>query len=147
MLDKNLIGHRMGKRSILVEEGAVRAYAKAIGETDTTCLDVEAARAAGLRSLRVPPTYLSCMQGQLFATTDTLKLARMDLKRILHAEQAYEYLAPVCAGDTLTYEPRIADVYDKKDGALEFLVMQTCITNQDGVHVADLRSVVVQRRI
>ena len=87
------------------------------------------------------------MQGQLFATTDTLKLARMDLKRILHAEQAYDYLAPVSAGDTLTYEPVIADVYDKKDGALEFLVMQTRITNQDGVHVADLRSVVVQRQI
>ncbi|MFJ4292257.1 MaoC family dehydratase N-terminal domain-containing protein [Cupriavidus sp. NPDC089707] len=147
MLDKNLIGHSFGQRSIKVEEWAVRWYARAIGETDPVYHDVAAARDAGLPSLRVPPTFLSCMEGWLFNTFDLLALARVEPSRVLHAEQQYDYHAPVCAGDTLTYEPRIVDVYDKKGGALEFLVKGTRITNQDGVHVADARSVLVQRQI
>ena len=147
MLDKNLIGHSLGKRSITVEEWAVRWYANAIGETDPLYSDVTAARAAGHPSLRVPPTFLSCMEGWLFKTFDLLALAGIDPSRVLHAEQQYDYHAPVCAGDTLTYEPRIVDVYDKKGGALEFLVKESRITNQNGVHVADTRAVLVQRQL
>ncbi|MNP17480.1 hypothetical protein D3C76_1099140 [compost metagenome] len=49
------------------------------------------------------------------------------------------------AGDTLRFDVRIADIYDKKGGALEFVVRETRVTNQHGEHVADLRSVLVQR--
>lgn len=147
MLDRNLIGHSFGKRSLTVEEGAVRAYAQAIGETDAACLDPAAARDAGHRALRVPPTFLSCLEGRLFQTRALLDLARIDLKRLLHAEQTYEYHAQAYAGDTLSYEPRIVDVYDKKGGTLEFLVKQTRVTNQDGVHIADLRTALVQRQL
>jgi acyl dehydratase len=49
------------------------------------------------------------------------------------------------AGDVLRFESRIADIYDKKNGALWFIVRETRVTNQRGEHVADLRSVVVQR--
>ncbi|CAG2159309.1 MaoC family dehydratase N-terminal domain-containing protein [Cupriavidus numazuensis] len=147
MLDRNLIGHSLGKRSVVVEEGAVCFYAKAIGDTDPLVSDPEAALAAGFRSVRVPPTFFSCLEGRIFNTMDLLKLAKMDLKRILHAEQSYVYHTPAFAGDVLTYEPKIVDIYDKKDGALEFLVKETRITNQDGVHIADVRGALVQRRI
>ncbi|HSV44609.1 MAG TPA: MaoC family dehydratase N-terminal domain-containing protein [Ramlibacter sp.] len=147
MIDKSFIGTDLGRRTLVIEEGAVRFYAKAIGETDPIYSDVDAARAAGLRSLRVPPTYLSCLETQAFPSRDVLKLVGMELKRILHAEQAYTYHAPVCAGESLTFESRIADIYEKKGGALEFLIKETRVTNQDGVHVADLRSTVVQRQL
>src|SRR6218665_260596 len=139
MLDRNLIGHSFGKRSLVVEEGAVRSYAQAIGETDATCFDPSAARAAGHRALRVPPTFLSCLEGRLFPTRALLELAGIDLKRLLHAEQSYDYHAQAYAGDILTY--------DKKGGALEFLVKQTRVSNQDGAHIADLRAALVQRQL
>ncbi len=94
----------------------MRWYASAIGETDPVYHDVAAARAAGHRSLLVPPTFLSCMEGWLFKTFDLLAMARVEPSRVLHAEQQYDYHAPFYAGDTLTYEPRIVDVYDKKGG-------------------------------
>lgn len=147
MFDQALIGHSFGQRSITVEEWAVRWYANAIGETDPVYTDLAAARAAGHPSLRVPPTFLSCMEGWLFKTFDLLALAKIDPSRVLHAEQQYDCHAPVYVGDTLTYEPRIADVYDKKGGALEFLVKESRITNQDGIHVANTRSVLVQRQL
>jgi acyl dehydratase len=50
------------------------------------------------------------------------------------------------AGDTLSFETKVADVYDKKDGALHFVVSNTRVTNQNGEHVADLRGTLVERR-
>ncbi len=49
------------------------------------------------------------------------------------------------AGDTLHLQARITDIYEKKGGALDFVVRETRVTNQDGELVADLRSVLVQR--
>ncbi|MNU11757.1 hypothetical protein D3C72_2598630 [compost metagenome] len=49
------------------------------------------------------------------------------------------------AGDVLTFDTRVLDVYQKKGGALTFVVQQTRVTNQDGQHIADIRSSLVQR--
>ena len=147
MLDKALIGRHLGAPSMVVEAGAVRNFARAIGETDPIYTDLAAARAAGLPSLRVPPTFLFCLQAMIAPTRDVLEIAKLDLARILHAEQGFTFHAPAFAGDTLTFDRSIVDVYDKKGGALEFLVMQTRVTNQSGAHVADLRASLVQRQI
>ncbi len=69
----------------------------------------------------------------------------VDLRRVLHGEQQFTYLAPVCAGDTVTVASTIADIYDKKNGALEFLVKESLVTNQHHVTVAKIRAVVVVR--
>ncbi|MNO05905.1 hypothetical protein D3C81_2274700 [compost metagenome] len=68
-----------------------------------------------------------------------------DLGRILHAEQSFAYHKPAVAGDVLTFDTRVADVYEKKGGALQFVVNETRVTNQDGEHIADVRSTLVQR--
>ena len=73
---------------------------------------------------------------------DALKI---DLGKVLHGEQRFDYFAPVCAGDTLRFETKVADIYEKKGGALEFVVNATTVTNQLGEHVADLHSVIVVR--
>ncbi|MNE25762.1 hypothetical protein D3C80_1191000 [compost metagenome] len=49
------------------------------------------------------------------------------------------------AGDVLTFDTRIVDVYEKKGGALTFVVQETRVTNQGGEHIADIRSSLVQR--
>jgi hypothetical protein len=49
------------------------------------------------------------------------------------------------AGDTLTFSQCIEDIYDKKNGALEFVVRKTFVTNQRGEPVASLRCVTVLR--
>jgi acyl dehydratase len=64
---------------------------------------------------------------------------------ILHGEQSFSYIRPCHAGDVLSFESRIADIYAKKNGALEFVVKITTVTNQAGEHVADLRGAIVQR--
>jgi acyl dehydratase len=71
-----------------------------------------------------------------------------DLAQVLHGEQRFAYRAPVMVGDTLLFEPRIAGVTDKKGGAMTLAVVETRVTNQHGVHVADCsRTVVVLNKV
>ena len=69
----------------------------------------------------------------------------IDLARVLHGEQRFVYHAPVVVGDTLTFKPRVAGVSDKKGGAMTLIVVETTVTNQHGVHVADISRTVVVR--
>lgn len=145
MVDKSLIGRSLGVTSADVEKGRLRFFAKAIGETDPVYTNEAAAQAAGYPSLPVPPTFLTCLQSEGRDLRDTLDVLGFDLGRILHAEQAYTYHRMAFAGDTLTFDTRIADVYEKKGGALQFAVNETRVTNQHGEHIADIRSSLVQR--
>ena len=129
----------------MVERGRLRFFAKAIGETDPVYTDETAARAAGHPSLPVPPTFLFCLEMERPEPFAWFPLVGLDLARILHGEQMFTYYAMAYAGDTLHFDSRITDIYSKKGGALEFLVKDTRVINQQGVHVADLRSVTIQR--
>ncbi|MDI1339730.1 MaoC family dehydratase N-terminal domain-containing protein [Polaromonas sp.] len=145
MIDKKFIGYELPPTLWDVEKGRIRFFAEVIGATDAIHLDATAAKAAGYRNVVAPPTYIFGAEsdsGALMKLLDTLKI---DLRKVLHGEQRFDYHAPVCAGDTLRFQTRVADIYDKKGGALEFVVNDTKVTNQLGEHVASLHSVIVVR--
>ena len=145
MADKGLIGHQLGTFNVDVEKGRLLFFAKAIGETDPVYTDEETAMAAGYKSLPVPPTFLKCLESEGRDLSTFLNLVGFDLGRILHAEQSFVYHKVACAGDVLTFSGFISDVYEKKGGALQFVVIESRVTNQDGEHIADVRSSLVQR--
>ena len=145
MIDKQFIGYEVPPTLWDVEKGRIRFFAEVIGATDPIYFDASAAQAAGYRNVVAPPTFIFGAEsdsGVLMKLLDTLKI---DLRKVLHGEQRFDYHAPVCAGDTLRFQTRVADIYDKKGGALEFVVNDTKVTNQLGEHVSDLHSVVVVR--
>jgi len=145
MIDRKYIGHTMPAFEVDVEKGRLRFFAKATGQTDPVYSDVAAARDAGHPNLPVPPTFLFCLEMESPDPAAIRNLLGLDYRRLLHGEQGFTYHRPAYAGDTLRFEQRIDDIYDKKNGALEFVVRSTRVTNQRGEHVADLRSVTVMR--
>jgi acyl dehydratase len=146
MIDKKHIGKTYNCVDTEVEKGRLRFFAKAIGETSPVYIDEAAARAAGYRSLPVPPTYFFCLQ-MLDLDDPTAWLAEIgvNLQHILHGEQSFEYLQIACAGDRLRFESVITDIYDKKGGTLEFIVTHSTVHNQDGALVCKLKQTVVVR--
>ena len=146
MVDVSDIGRRLAPVTAHVEPGRLRFFRRTLGETNPVYCDPESARSAGFRDLPVPPTYLFCLEmmdaDDPFAFLEEL---RMDISRILHGEQSFTYRAPVCAGDQITFRSRITDIYDKKNGVLEFIVMDTECRNDRGEHVADMRRSIVVR--
>ncbi|WP_374667964.1 MaoC family dehydratase N-terminal domain-containing protein [Ramlibacter sp.] len=145
MIDRQYIGHAMPPFEVDVEKGRLRFFAKATGQTDPVYSDEAAARAAGHPGLPVPPTFLFCLEMESPDPATIRNLLGLDYRRLLHGEQGFSYRRMAYAGDRLRFEQRIEDIYDKKGGALEFVLRKTRVTNQHGEHVADLRSVTVLR--
>ena len=145
MIDRRFIGHVMPAFSAEVEKGRLRFFAKATGQTDPVYSDEAAARAAGCPSLPVPPTLLFCLEMEAPDPAAIRNLLGMDYRTLLHGEQGFTYHRMAFAGDTLHFEQRIDDIYEKKGGALEFVVRKTRVTNQRGEDVAELRAVTVIR--
>ena len=145
MIDRGFIGHAFPSHTTQVEAGRLRFFAKATGETRPVYLDSAAARAAGYRELPAPPTFLFCLENDVPDATAWMRQIGIDVARILHGEQSFTYHRDVCAGDVLTFKPLIEDIYDKKGGALEFVVRSVSVTNQLGDLTADLKTVLVQR--
>lgn len=145
MIDRRYIGHTFPAFQVEVEKGRLRFFAKAIGETNPVYFDVQAAQAAGHRSLLVPPTFLFCLEMESPDPAAIRNLLGLDYRRLLHGEQGFVYHALAYAGDTLTFEQRIEDIYDKKNGALEFVLRNTRVSNQHQQAVAELRTVSVMR--
>jgi acyl dehydratase len=145
MLDKKHIGKEFAPLSVELEKGRLKFFAKAIGETNPVYSDEAAAKAAGFRSLPMPPTFLFCAEMEHPDPYAWFGEVGLELPKILHGEQSFTYHKMAFAGDVLTISSRIVDIYDKKKGALEFMVKETRVTNQNGEHVADVRNVIVQR--
>jgi hydroxyacyl-ACP dehydratase HTD2-like protein with hotdog domain len=145
MLDKSFIGHEFPSFTVDVEKGRLRFFAKAIGETNPIYIDESAAVKAGYRALPAPPTIPFSLDMDGPELLPVLRVLQLDIARVLHGSQEFEYHAPICAGDRITVTSRISDIFDKKGGALEFVVMESSYSNQDGDLVAQARNTLVYR--
>ncbi|MGZ0145408.1 MaoC family dehydratase N-terminal domain-containing protein [Rhodococcus qingshengii] len=144
-VDPSVIGREFPPTDLTVDAGRLRFFAKAIGETNPVYTDVAAAKAAGYSDLPVPPTFLFSIELDSPDPFAWLSDLGVDLRYVLHGEQAFTYHSIAYPGETLTATSTITDVYSKKGGALDFIVKDTAVTRADGSAVADLKSVLVVR--
>lgn len=146
MLDKSKIGFTSEPVKNDVEKGAIRKFADAIGDTNPLYRDEEAAKKGPLGAIATPPTFLQTLIQD--ANAQARKGLDYDPKKLLHGEQHYRYLKPVLAGDVITCQSKIMDIYEKegKSGGMDFFVVQTTGTNQRGETAFVARAVLVVRR-
>ncbi len=146
MVDPSLVGRALPPTHVRVEHERLERFLDALGETNPIYRDRAAAEAADFADRPIPPTYLFCLpmleSENPFAILETLEV---DLARVLHGEQHFVYRAPVYVGDALTYTPTLADVREKKGGALTLIDVATRVVNGRGEKVADLVHVIVVR--
>lgn len=145
MIDKKWIGYQLPPSELLIERGRLQFFARSIGETDPMYTDLAAARAAGYPDLPAPPTFVFAAELESGAVTSLLETLELPIQKILHGEQGFTYLKPVCAGERVTVRSKIADIYEKKGGALEFVLKSSEVRNSSGELVAELRSLLVCR--
>lgn len=145
MIDKKWIGHELPPSVLPIERSRLKFFAKAIGETDPVYTDLCAAHDAGYPDLPAPPTFLFAAELDSGATDVLLSQLQVPIAKLLHGEQSFTYGRPACAGDTVTVRSTVSDIYDKKNGALEFVVKTSRATNQRDELVAEMRTVLVCR--
>jgi hypothetical protein len=141
MLNREYIGRRLRSVTRTVEAGRLRFFLDTVGDKAQAF-----ANPGDDAALRAPPTYLFCLEMMDDPDPlDWLKTLGVNLLHILHGQQRFDYRAPVFAGDRLTFDASIADIYEKKNGALQFIVKHTEVRNQHDASVATLASTVVYR--
>ncbi len=145
MVDRSHIGRALPVHSAVVEPGRLRLFAKAIGETRPEYVDEAAARAAGHPGLLAPPTFTLCLDLEVPDPFAWMAELGVDIAKILHGGERFHYFAPIFAGDRLTFASHIADIHEKKGGALTFIIKVTEVTNQHGVRVAEMRATIIVR--
>lgn len=145
MIDKKWIGHELPASVLPMERSRLQFFAKAIGETNPVYTDLAAAREAGYADLPAPPTFLFAAELDSGTSFQLLEDLQIPIAKLLHGEQSFTYFRAACVGDTVTVNSRVSDIYDKKNGALEFVVKTSRATNQRQELVAELRTVLVCR--
>lgn len=144
-LDKTMIGKEYEPFSVEIEKGRIAQFARSIGEENPIYFDEDAAKNAGYRAIPVPLTFpytITMDAGQSFNVLEDMAI---DKTKAVHGEQGFTYHNAICAGDKITGQQKITDIYNKKNGALVFIVTEIKLVNQDDVHMADLHSVIVVR--
>lgn len=133
-IDRGYIGFSLPPFKVAVDRERLQLFAKAIGETDPQFSNDIA-----------PPTFLKAIDGENNSSRIILDALKVDLKRVLHAEQQFDYVEPVRAGDCITVERSVLDIYDKREGALEFIVIESVLSNQIRKVVGRTRQLVMVR--
>jgi acyl dehydratase len=98
-------------------------------------VDEEAAKASPAGGIVAPPTFVVRFAMQPFAAACADPALGIDLVKLLHGEQAFEYGDPVRPGNVLETTGEIVEIRQK--AGMDFLTVKTTTTNGRG------RSVVV----
>ncbi|MGD0506119.1 MAG: MaoC family dehydratase N-terminal domain-containing protein [Steroidobacteraceae bacterium] len=133
-IDRQFIGYSLPPFTVTVERERLRQFAAAIG-----------ASPPGGDEDSALPTYLKVIEGEDNSSRKILSALGVDLKRVLHAEQQFEYHAPYRAGDQLAVERTVSNIYERKAGELEFVVVDTLIRQSSGALVARTQQVILVR--
>jgi acyl dehydratase len=144
VIDRDRIGFTTPPLRVVIDRWQVGLFCQAIGETDPVYHDDAAARRAGHPACLVPPTFLKALEVDHCGSAAILEQLGIPMRSVLHAEQAFEYLAPVRVGDTIGLTRTFSDAYDRKGGALTFIVLDTRFSRSTEL-VATSRQVVAVR--
>lgn len=149
MFDKSKIGYSFPPFTIEVERGKIRELALAIGDDNSVYQSREAAQAAGYPEVPLFPTAptMFTFWGNTQMVSQIVSLG-INVMRILHGEEEYEYLAPISPGDILTGVMTVVDgkTRQSKDGSsIDILTTEIRYTNQHGQPVLNAREMILVR--
>lgn len=115
-----------------VESGKIREMALAIGDLQEEYLKGE----------KVMPTFPTVIDfwGNGASTSALLGL---NMKKVLHGEQEYEYVGEMKPGDLITVKGVVEDVYTK--ASMNFVIVKKEFYNEKGELVLISRSTTIER--
>ncbi len=127
-LNASLVGKTYPPLAFSLVAGRVASFATAVGHPGTG----------------VPPTFATVPE--LAAGLANVLADRdfgLDLSRVLHGEQEYEWTRPLAIGETLTAQATIEEIRSR--GGLEFLTLRTELRDEAGIVVVMARSKLLVR--
>ncbi len=148
MFDKSNIGVSFPPFTFEVERCKISELALAIGDANPVYHSRADAQAEGLKDVPLFPTAPTIFS--FWGNThqwEYLEQIGLNVKRILHSEEEYEYMATIYPSDVLTGTTTVIDGKTRKmkDGSMDIVTIETRYTNQDNQPVLAARSMLIVR--
>ncbi|WP_173916769.1 MaoC family dehydratase N-terminal domain-containing protein [Halobacillus sp. Marseille-Q1614] len=131
---EHTIGKRSNKVKNIVERGAVKKFAEAIGDPHPIFCDEEKYS----RNI-APPTFPRVFD---YGVIEELNLPG---KGLIHGEQIYHYERPLFVGEEIYCSAEVKDYYEKsgKSGSMGFLKVKRCGNDVNGNLIFSEEQVVI----
>ena len=154
MADQSKLGFEFPVYIFTVEKEKIVEFAIAISqkenkeEINPIYYDEEAAKKAGYQGIPVPPTFPTSSffwtGGGLMGTVKTLGI---NLGKLLHREEEYEYLGSIYAGDVITRKMKVVDILKKgkRNMIMEVTILESELINQRGELVLKYRTKLIEK--
>ena len=115
------VGKRSNKVKNVVERGAVKKFAEAIGDLHPIYFDEEAGRNSRYQNNIAPPTFPRTFD---YGVIEGLNLPN---KGLIHGEQTFHYERPLAVGEELLCYSEVKKYFEKKGnfGEMGFLVLES----------------------
>jgi hypothetical protein len=140
-MDKSIEGNRGRPFRVVVEEGKVREFARAVKSENP-------AYVADGPQTTSPATFLASSSFWQGADASPFAGVKLNWERILHGEQEFVFPGPPpAAGTELTAEARINRIFEKegkRGGTMTFVEVLTEYRDGTGALVAESRSTVIE---
>lgn len=144
MADRGIVGKTYPPFTVRVEYGKIREFAEALRDDNPLYRDEAAARRSPFGAIIAPPTL---SRNFWWEGTQVHRDLGFDWRYVVHGEQEFEYHRPVKAGEVLTAQMKIAELYDKagkRGGTMTFAVVETRYRDDNGETVLVGRRTLIQ---
>ncbi|MFD1737352.1 MaoC family dehydratase N-terminal domain-containing protein [Bacillus salitolerans] len=133
------IGKRSEKLKNMVERGAVKKFAEAIGDPHPIFLDEKVGAKSRYGQNIAPPTFPRVFD---YGTIEGLYLPN---KGLIHGEQVYHYERPLLVGEEIYCYTEIQDYYEKTGnfGQMGFLVISNNGEDDNGLPIFTSKQVII----
>jgi acyl dehydratase len=142
-LDASIVGESDETLTVTLQRDRLIAFVEVIGETGAIYNHGAAARRAGYPDIPAPLTYAFSLGLARKRPLGFLQDRGVEVLRLLHGEQAFVYHGMMFAGQTVTVSRTVVDYYERKNGNLQFIVVETRIHTMSGDPVVTSRETFV----
>lgn len=130
-LDMSYKGKEFPSYTFEVERSKIRELCGAIGDDNQIFYNSEEAKKQGYEDTPAPLTFASLMSFWGYPEIwDRMTEIGIDIKRLLHAKEEYEYLSSIYPGDVLE---GTVSVDSLRDGKMQMACFKTTFKREDEV--------------
>ena len=126
------VGMKIESYTFRIEKGKIRELALAIGDLKEEYLNGEA----------VPPTFPTVIDFWGGGSSSS-ELLNLNMKKVLHGEQEYEYFREIIPDEEITVHGVIEKAYTK--ASMNFFVLRKDYLDEQGETVLISRSTIIER--
>ena len=135
----NQVGKRSNKVKNVVERGAVKKFAEAIGDLHPIYFDEEIGRNSRYQNNIAPPTFPRTFDYGI------IKGLNLPNKGLIHGEQTFHYERPLVVGEEILCYSEVKKYFEKKGnfGEMGFLIVENSGEDLTGNRIFSSTSTVV----